>query len=287
MKTSVKCISCFFKQIETASFLAGLDEKKKKYIFSLLTKKLLKFDFNNPPVVFGRTIYKTVSRISKVKDIFAKEKIKIENFLKRKISFLEKKLEKEKNSLYLGAKLSCLGNSVDFGAGEYPDLKKIFLEMERVKFKVNHFKLFKKKLKEAKKILFVADNCGEVFFDRLFIKEILKYHPNLKIFYAARSSPIINDVLVEDAKRAEMDKLTTVFSSGCGYPGLILSKTSVYFKKIWKKVDFVISKGQGNFESLKSKKDIFYIFKIKCPTVSDFLSLPQDSLLFLYNKYMV
>jgi hypothetical protein len=84
-----------------------------------------------------------------------------------------------------------------------------------------------------------------------------------------------------------MDKLTTVFSSGCDYPGLILSKTSVYFKKIWKKVDFVISKGQGNFESLKSKKDIFYIFKIKCPTVSDFLSLPQDSLLFLYNKYMV
>jgi hypothetical protein len=182
MKTSLKCISCFFKQIETASFLAGLDEKKKEYIFLLLTKKLLKFDFNNPPVVFGRAIYKTVSRISKVKDIFAKEKIKIENFLKRKISFLEKKLEKERNSLYLGAKLSCLGNSVDFGAGEYPDLKKIFLEMERVKFsdkvrsfgKVNHFKLFKKKLKEAKKILFVADNCGEVFFDRLFIKEILK-----------------------------------------------------------------------------------------------------------------
>ena len=109
-------------------------------------------------------------------------------------------------------------------------------------------------------------------------------YPCLEIFYAVRSLPIINDALVVDAKRAEVDRYAKVFSSGCDYPGLILSKTSKYFKKVWKKVDFVISKGQGNFESLKSKKDIFYVFKIKCAAVSDFLGLPQDSLLFLYNK---
>jgi hypothetical protein len=287
MNTSVKCIGCFFNQAELAVSLLKLEEEKKRKVFFILTKKLLRFDFKNPPVVFGRTIYKTISRIAKEKDIFAKEKLKIENFLKRRISFFEEKLKEKKDALYLSAKLSCLGNSVDFGAGKYPDLERLLFEIEKVKFKVNHFRVFKEKLKKAKRILFIADNCGEVFFDRLFIEEILKTHPFLEIFYAVRSSPIINDALVEDAKRAEIDEYAKVFSSGCDYPGLILSKTSNYFKKVWRKVDFVISKGQGNFESLKSKKDIFYVFKIKCPTVSDFLGLPVDSLLFLYNKIMV
>jgi hypothetical protein len=287
MKTSYKCINCFFRQIETATSLVPLNKRKKEKIYYLLTKKLLKFDFNQPPVVFGRIIYRTISKISGVEDIFAKEKLKIEDFFNRRISYLEKILEKATDSLYTAAKLSCLGNTVDFGAGKFPNLKKIMSEAKYIRFKINHFNIFKNKLKDAKNILFIADNCGEVFFDRLFMEAILNYNPKTNIFYATRSSPIINDVLISDAKKAGIDKFAKIISSGCDFPGLILSKTSTYFRKIWKESDLVISKGQGNFESLQSNKKIFYIFKIKCVTVSEHLSLPVDSLLFLFNKNMV
>ena len=87
------------------------------------------------------------------------------------------------------------------------------------------------------------------------------------------------------ARKIGIQKTAKILSSGCDYPGIIISKTSKFFKKLYKKADIVISKGQGNFESLAdSKKDIFYLFQVKCPAVSDFLSLKESSLLFFYNK---
>jgi len=100
-----------------------------------------------------------------------------------------------------------------------------------------------------------------------------------------RSSPIINDVVVSDARRIGIDKVAKVISSGCDYPGLILSKTFPAFRRIYKDADIVISKGQGNFESFyDDKKDIFYLFQIKCQAVSGLLNIPRDKALFIYNK---
>ena len=105
------------------------------------------------------------------------------------------------------------------------------------------------------------------------------------MFYAVRSAPIINDILLSDARRIGIDTLARLVSSGCSYPGLFLSKTSKSFRKIYAGADIVISKGQGNFESLADpRKDIFYLFKIKCLSVVNELQLPLGSLLFLHNQ---
>ncbi|UCC94782.1 MAG: DUF89 family protein [Candidatus Omnitrophota bacterium] len=290
MKTSPQCVECFFRQIAKATSGLRLSRRKKAKAFAILTHELLQFDFNQPPVVFGRTIYKTISKLSGIQDIFAKEKMRIEKHLLKFYSDVEQILHNAKDPLYTAAKLCCAANAIDFGAGKSPDLEKLFSQMRKVHLAINHFHTFRDTLKRAKTILFIGDNCGEAFFDRVFIEELLKYKPTLKIFYATRSSPIINDILIADAKRIGLQEVAGVISSGCDYPGLILAKTSSRFQKIYRKADIVVSKGQGNFESLEDiKKDIFYIFKIKCPTVSDFLRIRLHSLLFLYNKnkYMV
>jgi uncharacterized protein with ATP-grasp and redox domains len=284
MKTSKKCVNCFLRQAEVTAAMTKLGKEKKKELLSFLTKELLKFDFNHPPVVFGRTIYKSAAKISGIEDPFAKEKLRIEKQLMKQASFLEEILKKEKDPLYAAAKFSCAANAIDFGAGTFPDLKKIIFGLKRIKLIVDHFDILKNKLEKARRLLVVGDNCGESFFDKFFIQQIMKYKPKLEVFYAVRSAPIINDVLISDAKRLGLDKVAKVFSSGCDYPGLILSKTSAYFKDIYKKADFIISKGQGNFEAFEGKKDIFYFFKVKCPSLSDFLSLPMNSLLLIHNK---
>lgn len=257
----------------------------KEKLFIILTKKLLKFDFNHPPVVFGRTIYKTISQVSGVKDIFYKEKIAIEKYLLKFTASIKHNIEEAKNPLYSAAKICCAGNAIDFGAGKKPDIKNLLRQIKKLKLKVNHFLIFREKLKKANKLLIIGDNCGEILFDKLFVEEIVKYHPKLKIFYATRSSPVINDVLISDAKRVGLHTLAKVISTGCDYPGIILSKSSLYFKSIYHQAEIIVSKGQGNFESLADRrKHIFYLFQIKCLPVSDYLSLPVGSLLFLYNK---
>ncbi|MFH1678898.1 MAG: ARMT1-like domain-containing protein [Candidatus Omnitrophota bacterium] len=287
MKASYKCIDCFSRQIKISSSLIRLNKKDKESLVLFLRRKLLKFDFNQPPVVFGRAIYKSVAKAGGVKDIFAKEKIRIENYLIKLSPYFRMILEKAQDPLYAAARICCAANEIDFGAGKRPDLKNIFFKIKNIKLKINHFSVFKSKLKKIRNLLIIGDNSGEAFFDKFFIEEIIKFNPQINVCYATRSSPIINDVLISDAKRLALDKVARITSSGCDYPGIILEKISKSFRKIYNQADLIISKGQGNFESLSDKeKDIFYLFQIKCITVSDFLSLPVGGLLFIHNKNM-
>ncbi len=285
MKTSFLCVPCFFRQAEQLLSLVRLSSEKKRIFFQQLTKALLKYDFRNPPVVFGRFIYKKFSQISGIRDPFKKEKERIERFLKNFIPQVEGILRNSKDPLLLASKLSCLGNAIDFGAGRPPVLNSLKNDLKTFRFRVNHFVIFREKIKKAKILLVLADNVGETFFDRIFLKEIKEKYPHLEIFYAVRSSPIINDACIPDAKKAEIDSFAKIISSGCDYPGIIISKTSSLFRKIYRKADVIVSKGQGNFESFVSYKDTFYIFKIKCKPVSEEIGLSQQSFLFLYNKY--
>jgi uncharacterized protein with ATP-grasp and redox domains len=285
MKTSNKCISCFFRQIDATSSLINLKSTKKKDLFKHLTRKLLNFDFNQPPVVFGKTIYNNISRISGIKDIFALEKIAIEKYLLRFTSSIEQRIKRTSRPLYMSAKMCCAANAIDFGAGKRPNINKILTTITKERLAVDNFNIFEEKLRKAKSVLVIGDNCGEIIFDRFFIVELKKRFRQLQIFYATRSSPIINDVLIADARRVAMHTVARLLSSGCDYPGIIIPKASNLFRGIYRQADIVISKGQGNFESLNDrKKDIFYLFQIKCEPVSDYLSLPVGSILFLYNK---
>ncbi|RKY38418.1 MAG: hypothetical protein DRP81_01205 [Candidatus Omnitrophota bacterium] len=284
MKTSFLCVSCFFRQGEFLSDLCKLPLSKKEKFLRDITKRLLTYDFNNPPVVFGRYIYKRFSQISKIKDPFKKEKNKIECSIKSIVKELEAFVDRNRFPLYFSAKLSCLGNAIDFGRGEFPNLVLLKRKVRGVYFKINHFKVFRQKLRKSKTVLILADNVGETFFDRIFLKEIKKFRSSLNLFYATRSSPIINDAQLSDAYKAGIDNFAKVISTGCDYPGVILDKTSSNFKRVYKRADLIIAKGQGNFESFTSRKDTFYLFQVKCPPVSKYLSVPLGSFVFFYNR---
>ena len=130
-------------------------------------------------------------------------------------------------------------------------------------------KEFKEALRKSHFILYLADNAGEVVFDKVLIEEIKSLYPDKEIIYAVREKPIINDALISDAYFCGIDKVAQVISSGCDAPGTVLSLCSQDFLKVYKKADMIISKGQGNFEALWGKRDrIFFLFMAKCPVVA-------------------
>jgi len=55
-------------------------------------------------------------------------------------------------------------------------------------------------------------------------------------------------------------------------------------KKIYRSADMVISKGQGNFESLsQEKRSIFFLFMVKCPVVAKEAGCKMGSIVLLFN----
>jgi uncharacterized protein with ATP-grasp and redox domains len=143
------------------------------------------------------------------------------------------------------------------------------------------YDLFKESLNKAKKILYIADNAGETVLDKLLIEQIKK-----PVKYAVRSKPIINDATIEDANDAGIDEIAEIVSSGCDAPGTILDLCSDEFRKIYENADLIISKGQGNYETLSGQtRPIFFLLKVKCPVIARDIDIKTGSIILIKNKH--
>ncbi|MFH0753575.1 MAG: ARMT1-like domain-containing protein [Candidatus Omnitrophota bacterium] len=168
--------------------------------------------------------------------------------------------------------LAIAGNVIDYAAKNNLNVEKEIQEILAGSFspeqkRVFEYELFRKELAEAKTILYLADNAGEIVFDRVLIEEICAVR---EVTVAVRYKPILNDAVMEDAVFCGIDKIAHVISSGVDSPGTVLDYCSDEFLKIFKRADMVISKGQGNYEALsEAHRKIYFLFKVKCPVIAN------------------
>ena len=189
----------------------------------------------------------------------------------------------------MAIEFACAGNIIDYGV--YPSDFDVEAEIERIidrlsaqseeaKARYFHYKEFKERLLIAKRLMVVGDNAGETVFDRLLIETITKIYPDLEIFYATRGYPVLNDCLVEDAYAAGIDTVATVVSSGVPSPGLLLNHASSEFLELFATCDLILSKGQGNYESLSSVNiPVFFALVAKCEAVANDAKCPIGTLI--------
>ncbi|MBN1368385.1 MAG: DUF89 family protein, partial [Dehalococcoidales bacterium] len=78
----------------------------------------------------------------------------------------------------------------------------------------------------------------------------------------------------EDALAVGMDKVAKVISNGSDAPGTILSQCSAELKHLYHSADIIISKGQGNYESLEDEAgNILFLLRAKCPLIANSLGV--------------
>ena len=134
---------------------------------------------------------------------------------------------------------------------------------------------FRNAIDQARQILYLGDNAGEIVFDRLLV-EIL---PREKVTYVVKAHPIINDATIEDAKMAGITDLVEVIDNGDDTPGTVVENCSSEFQKRFEEADMIISKGQGNYETLNLvPKNIFFLLMAKCPVIAREIECKQGSL---------
>jgi uncharacterized protein with ATP-grasp and redox domains len=140
---------------------------------------------------------------------------------------------------------------------------------------------FRQAVNDAREILYIADNAGEIVFDRLLIERL----PIEKVTVAVKGSPVINDVTMEDALVAGLPRIVEVIDNGSDAPGTILESCSGYFQERFEKADLVIAKGQGNYETLSDiDKNIFFILKAKCPVIARDIGCEVGQMIFQKTK---
>ncbi len=290
MKTYLDCIPCFFRQALEGARIVQASPKQQKQIIDGFARRIPKISLEASPPEIARFGYKLLKMVSFNGDPYQAIKQKSNRCALRLLGKLRNKVRHSKDRLLTAIELAIAGNIIDFGVKNNlnvnAELKKILAEENKSiqKKSIFHYLEFRQALKGAKNILYLADNAGEVVFDRVLVEEIKRIYPDKIIYYAVKEKPIINDALLEDAKVCGIDKITQVISNGTDAPGTILSLCSEKFKRIYKSADMIISKGQGNFESLsRIKRPIFFLFMVKCLVVAKETGCKMGDIVLFYN----
>ncbi|MFH2091914.1 MAG: ARMT1-like domain-containing protein [Pseudomonadota bacterium] len=261
-----ECLACCVRGSLDAARLATDDEKLQQQVVRAVLKELSVMDLKIPPPLMALFIHQTVEQITGVKDPYKRLKDKYNDLA---LELYPGLLEKVKLSNFQTAvRLTIAGNIIDFGSHNSVGTQKVLTTIEHaLKVPVNgDVNRFQRACEQAQKILWLADNTGEIVFDKLLLSRL----DTQKIIYAVRGGPTQNDATMEDAVYTGITKMVKVIDTGAAIPGVILDYCSDEFIKAYDEADLIISKGQGNFETLDLNDDrIFFLFKAKCPVVAD------------------
>jgi len=239
-----------------------------------------------PPEV-AQQAYRIISRITGDKDPFRQSKVESNRAVLAVYPRLQKMVQDSADRLFIACKLAITGNSIDLGPKfEYGSIESIIdVAVCPLPLAVNDYGQFWSSLGTCQRVLYLGDNAGEIVFDRLFIEEIIRIK-KLDICFVVRDSPVINDVTMDDALAVGMDKIARVISNGSDAPATILSQCSPELQRLYHSADIIISKGQGNYESLEGETgNIFFLLRAKCPLVAKSLGVSVGDCVIKNNSY--
>jgi damage-control phosphatase, subfamily I len=271
MKANLECIPCFLKQTIEASRMSTDDVQKHEEAVKEVMAFLQKESLHASPPEISKHIHQIIRSVTKNKDPYLSVKKKANINAAKAYHTLQEKMRQSSDPLETAINLAIIGNVIDFGTERRFSLEETIETHINNSLNKDALDEFKKRLEKATEILYLADNAGEIFFDKLLINYI-KNDGN-HITYVVKANPIINDALLEDAKEAHIDEFATVLEgdkqSTISCPGMILSNASNEFVEKMKTADIIIAKGQGNYEALNEiNRDIFFLLMVKCPLIA-------------------
>ena len=209
-------------------------------------------------------IYDIFSQVTGDPDPYKRLRKEQNKMIMDRIGFFRDKIKQSDDPLFTSLFYSLLGNMIDYGGEDLYDDIDIFEQYDSLQLTVNDFPLFRERLMKGNQILILADNAGEAVLDLLFLEQMKKFNPRAAYYYGVRSKPAINDVLINDARFIGIDQYAHLLETGSTFAGTRLDRSSPEFKTIYHDSDLVVSKGQGNFETMEAElDDIIFSFKVK------------------------
>lgn len=280
MKTNLECLPCFLRQSLDAARLSEACFQIQKDIINEVNKKIFCLSLDSTPPEIAGEVYAIIAKHINDGDVYSRIKSDSNKKALNLYPKLKDLIKDSEDPLLMAGRIAVAGNVIDYGLPHVFDIENEIEECLNKDFAIFDWECFREKISKARTVLYILDNAGEVVFDRLLIEQI-----DAEVICAVREKPVINDATVADAREAGLDKVAEVISSGSDCPGTVISRVNNCFRRIYFNSDVVISKGQGNFETLsEEKRDIFFMFKAKCSVVARHIGCKVGDSILTYSS---
>jgi uncharacterized protein with ATP-grasp and redox domains len=270
MKAYVDCYPCFLRQALEAARMATNDEDVHRRVLQHVATLMAEFSPEATPMEMGEEIHRAVREMAASPGPYREVKRESNDLALALYPELRKMVRASPDPLLTAVKIAAAGNVADFGASPGFDLEKSVREALAHELADSDFPLFRSRLPEARRILYVGDNAGEIVFDKILVEEMVGR--GAEVTFVVRGGPVLNDATLEDARYVGMDEFAQVISSGALSPGTLLRDGDPAFLNRFNGADLVLAKGQGNYEGLSDEPGpLFFLLTVKCSVVAHHL----------------
>ncbi|HNW92995.1 MAG TPA: ARMT1-like domain-containing protein [bacterium] len=276
MQTALDCIPCFAWQAVNLARRFSDDPAVHEQIVRETLRGVADLDYTQTPPVVAQQIHRRLRALTGLDDPFAADKRRHNDMMLRLLPELERQVVAADDPLAAAVRFAIAGNVIDLGVRGGCDHDQLLTEVREAAAQplAGDYAGFAQAVRGARRILYIADNAGEIVADRLLLAQL----PSGTATVAVRGAPILNDAVMADAAYAGLTALVPVISSGCDAPGVIIAEGSAAFREAYAAADLVIAKGQGNFETLSgSSGPVWCLFRVKCGPVAAAAGLPVGS----------
>ena len=193
----------------------------------------------------------------------------------------------ESDSMPLAASFAFarIGNYIDFGAMNQVDgstFMDLLSSAGASEADLPVLESFIRECRSANRFLLIADNCGEIVLDKLFLEQVKKHFPMLKISVLVRGEEVLNDATCEDARYVGLDSIAEIISNGSSMAGTVYEMLPEDARAAIDQADVILAKGQGNYETLSGQgRHIFYSLLCKCDLFMNRFRVPRLTGLFI------
>ena len=273
------CCECIIKQaLRLARDVDASDEKRWQYFRETLAL-FQKYNATATPPEMAAYYFDLFAKKSGIEDGFTEIKDRSTGLALELYDEMAQLCDNAgENEFITRLKLAISGNMIDYGVNPDFDLSKaetMIREVLTLPCDRNAVADLEKRIRNAKKIVYILDNCGEAVLDRLLLETMKE-----KVTIAVRGKAIINDITRREIALSNLSGFPLI-DTGSNAPGAPLKLVSPEFRQALDDADLVIAKGQGNFESLEGdfkSTPIYFLLRAKCPVIQKYLGVSFGTL---------
>lgn len=281
MKANVACLPCMISQAYNTAALCTDDPALQRAILDETLRRYIGVDLNKSPAVLSQTAYEICREMTGVQDPYLPAKREANAAALALYPDLRARLDAAPDPLHDALILAVAGNIIDLAIAQDYDLQASIVDRLERGFDHAEIEPFRAAAACAERILYLADNAGEIVFDRLLIETL---GPN-RITLMVKGGPIVNDVLYEDIEQVGLAGVVRVVDTGTNYFGFPWEHISEAARDEFRAADLVISKGHANFETVSElgpeANKTWYLLKVKCAEVARELHVAEGSIVLL------